>query len=741
MCSRVGNWERIILDAAPPLEAASSLAIGDLDGDGHKEIVVGGAGALLWYRPDTGERGTIATGRYTVGLALYDLDGDGVLEVVAPWSDSETSPWTIRWYDAAADIHAPWSAHTIDPACNGSAHDLLFYDIDGDGEQELVANAAYCEIPGVFIYKPQADPTSPWHKHTVSTGIFSEGPCAADLDGDGRAEIVHGPDWYVQPAGGPYAGSWERRVYAPSFREMCRTALVDVTGNGRDDIVIAESEYVDGEMAWYENRLAEQPERPWIEHKLERGLVFAHSLDVRKSERTGEVRAFVAEMAAGGWDQPYNWDARLIEYTTSDMGRTWQRSLIDRGAGTHQAVLHDIDGDGALEVVGKEWGKARKLPRVQIWKQREVPSPLTRFRHCLLDRDKPYTGTDILAVDIDGSGLLDLACGSWWYRNPSWERYDIPAVYQVHYAYDIDGDGRDELVATKPSPTPPPDPYYPSGLCADFCWLKPVDPVNGQWEEYAIGSGPGRAAWPHGTVVASLFPSGRPALVACYHGNATPEIFEAPKDPRAGPWSKRPLTGLDHKEEIVAHDLTGNGRLDLVTGTEWLENVGDGTFQVHCIHPGFKAARVRIADVNGNGRADVVYVKMNLDHETEIAHFEPVGWLENPGDPRETPWQMHVIDKVRSPHSLDVADLDGDGELEIVVAEHDPFAPYRARNRLLVYKKVRRLGRVWKQYVVDDRFEHHCGTRVFEVAPGRLGIASHGWADNRYVHLWTLDTA
>ena len=28
---------------------------------------------------------------------------------------------------------------------------------------------------------------------------------------------------------------------------------------------------------------------------------------------------------------------------------------------------------------------------------------------------------------------------------------------------------------------------------------------------------------------------------------------------------------------------------------------------------------------------------------------------------------MHVIDKMRSPHSLDVADLDGDGQLEVVV--------------------------------------------------------------------------
>jgi len=49
---------------------------------------------------------------------------------------------------------------------------------------------------------------------------------------------------------------------------------------------------------------------------------------------------------------------------------------------------------------------------------------------------------------------------------------------------------------------------------------------------------------------------------------------------------------------------------------------------------------------------------------------------------------MHVIDKLRSPHSLDVADFDKDGKLEIVCAEHDPFKEYRSRSRMFLYKKA-----------------------------------------------------
>jgi hypothetical protein len=97
---------------------------------------------------------------------------------------------------------------------------------------------------------------------------------------------------------------------------------------------------------------------------------------------------------------------------------------------------------------------------------------------------------------------------------------------------------------------------------------------------------------------------------------------------------------------------------------------------------------------------------------------------------------MHVIDKVRCPHSIDVADLDGDGEVEIICGEHDPFKPCRSRSRLFVYKRADAAGRSWSRTLVDDRFEHHDGAKVIDLGGGRTGIMSHGWAEPRYVHLW-----
>ncbi len=737
-------WNLLILDALPPVDNLGALAVGDADGDGHAEMFVAGEGGLLWYRPDTFEKGIIDDGKYHVGLVLEDMDGDGKMEIITERFDPAADRWTIVWFKMGADLGQSWTMHVIDPACEGRAHDIVFADVDGDGARELIGIAAYCENAGVSIYKPGHNPAAHWRKHPVVTGVFAEGTAAADLTGDGKIEIIYGPYWFQQPEGGPYAGPWHQHTYAPSFREMCRAAAADITGNGSPDIVLVESEYMEGRMAWFENRLSDSPESGgWVRHDMERPLLYAHSFAVWKEKAATKI--FVAEMAHGGWNPPYNWQARLIQYATEDGGATWQRELIDQGAGTHEAQPFDVDGDGALEIAGKEWAR----PRVQIWKQSTETPKAARFRHRLLDRDKPITGTDIVAADVDGDGKEDVICAKWWYKNPTWERFEIPQAYQVINAYDVDGDGRAELIATKEAEHAP-DNWY-GGLSNQLCWLKPVDPINGEWERHDIGTGGGD--WPHGNTIAPILPGGGLALIVCYHSVNQghlhyPEIFEVPDDPTQ-PWKKRTLAEIAYGEDLKAVDLTRNGELDLVTGEWWLENNGDGTFTPYRFagdvfdlenmlvpagdHGGTRAS---VADVNGNGRLDIIAGEQALDFKKKFAPPSRLVWFEQPEDPRQVPWKMHTIDTLRCPHSLSVADLDGDGQAEIVCGEHDPFWPYRGQCRLYVYKKADPAGSAWYRYMIDDRFEHHDGAKLIELSPGRFGIISHGWQDNIYVHLW-----
>jgi hypothetical protein len=753
------RWELLILDGR-----SGRGVIGDVDGDGHEEIVY----KDRWHRPATCESGSIPGGIILggVGITIGDVDGDGRPEPIGGVRNGEgdDQDWTMCWCKPGKGLSEPWETHVIHAQQIGHPHDQLVVDIDGDGQNELLVAGMYCKMPGIYLYKPGADLTQPWRQHVVFQGLIgpdgADGTAAADLTGDGRVEIVSGPYLYVCPPEGPFSGPWTQVHLAVGLREMCKAAVLDITGNGRPDVIIAESEFPDCRVSWFENRVVEEPEHPWIEHALDAGFTYIHSLDTWRGA-DGAAKIFLAEMNQGGWDEPYNYDARLVVYTSRDGGATWEREIIYQGFGTFQAVVRDVNGDGEMEVFGHP---AIVGSGAHIWKKREAPSFPISYRHRFVDRTKPWVATDILAVDVDGDGRQDVVCGGFWYRNPTWERIDIPGIYQVINAYDLDGDGRQELIATKPleaelSVDAQAEMELPGGYLARFqpmynklsgkmVWLKAIDPLGGAWEEHPIGesvAGAGAHGWPHGTCVAPVLPGGRIAFIARSSGPL--ELYEVPDDPRQ-PWSRRQFTeAAGGATAMIPCDLTGDGKIELVAEWIWLESLGDGTFRPHEIverfnkdaaPEGFRGGAFCIADVNGNGRLDVVACEEHAvwQPRSHRVEYGRVTWFENPGNTQQGLWRMHVIDQIRSPHSLAVADLDGDGQVEIVCGEHDPFHPYRSRCRLYVYKKADPQGCAWTRHLVDDRFSSHVGARLIELAPGRTGILSHSWLEYHYVHLW-----
>ena len=97
------------------------------------------------------------------------------------------------------------------------------------------------------------------------------------------------------------------------------------------------------------------------------------------------------------------------------------------------------------------------------------------------------------------------------------------------------------------------------------------------------------------------------------------------------------------------------------------------------------------------------------------------------------PWPERVIAiDVVGPMSVGVADLDNDGDQDVVVGEHNMTSPADAR--LLLYENTDGTGTSWRVHLVHEGDEHHDGAELVDIdADGDLDILSIGWSHDRVV--------
>ena len=157
---------------------------------------------------------------------------------------------------------------------------------------------------------------------------------------------------------------------------------------------------------------------------------------------------------------------------------------------------------------------------------------------------------------------------------------------------------------------------------------------------------------------------------------------------------------------IAAADLDGDGDLDLTSSDcttmgsrkhndiYWFENDGKGNFTRHYLAKDDwygRYERHQIADINGDGRPDLV----SVDN-----FFGSVFWFENPGNAKNGQlWKRHSIQEegLLGAYDVDVADLDGDGNLDVAASN------WRLGNQFVWYENPGKTGsRNWEAHVIDD---------------------------------------
>ena len=198
----------------------------------------------------------------------------------------------------------------------------------------------------------------------VAKGRSAEnsGLAVGDLAGRGRQDVVSGNFWAECPAD-PTKESWVIHRYCDwgsqngMWGSMNQLEMADLDGDGQVEIVAAEAEYKEGRLAVF-SRDAANPNGLWKATLLDKDLYCPHSLVVVDVTGDGRPDIIVGEMTAGGWHVAMTPHPKLYLYVNQGH-LTFRKSVLDQDWGVHMMRMAPGQRDGTVFIFAadeiQEW--------------------------------------------------------------------------------------------------------------------------------------------------------------------------------------------------------------------------------------------------------------------------------------------------------------------------------------------------------------------------------------------------
>jgi hypothetical protein len=347
-----------------------ALTIADVTNDGIQDIVYihnNARGGHLAYRagkqspgiwqetivaeaPPTG--GTFAAGDLEAG----DMDGDGDIDILGvkhtgEWDDASESA-EIYWYE-----NPGWEPHLIGMA-KDAVKDLSIGDFDGDGLADLAVLTF--DEENLRIHHHQPDGSFKMVADITKKGLH-EGMDIGDLDGDGDNDIVANGFVFSNP-GGDLTAEWPISLVDVKWNNQegdwsangTKHFLADLNDDGTPEIFVTHSERAGYPLSYY----TRQEDGSYVETVILEEIPAAHTLQVYDMDLDGDLDVVTGINFARAVNiEVDHFEVMVLLYEGDG---NWTKKVIE-DEGIYNGRVADFEGDGDYDIFRYPNHEAKEL--------------------------------------------------------------------------------------------------------------------------------------------------------------------------------------------------------------------------------------------------------------------------------------------------------------------------------------------------------------------------------------------
>lgn len=359
----------------------------------------------------------------------------------------------------------------------------------------------------------------------------------------------------------------------------------DLNNNGRIDLVISGR---NGRMVWLEN----QGNLTFEEHIIDP--------DVHQVECGGSVYDIngsgYLDVLVGSGDSIKAWWWENL----GKPGQAWEKHTIyaqERAGHVHDTLIGNVrsDGNPMLVTTNQVRPEENQTELYVLEFPKQAPEQLwpytvigTGYAEAMVGADNEFIRLqpeEGLAIgDLTGDGKNEIVMGNFWFQqmDGQWQahRYSQGYITTKIALADLDGDGRLEIILSEGDPV-----IYGKRQGGRLGWFKPGEDMHALWEEHLLDD------------------------------------------------------GLLDAHTLLTADLTGSGNIDILCGEigwsdgernyqrrePWIllyENLGNGKFARHILDQGTGIHDGQLVDLTGNGKLDIISKPLHGENIWDIVVFE-----------------------------------------------------------------------------------------------------------------------